>query len=98
MEVPHPEQLNKAFANKHYPNLKEYVSKFGNIRLTGGLVSYALPGVHPDHWYEITLAEFISSAYPEALIVIEFINKHNRLPNFIAAHLSHQYRKTYANA
>jgi len=98
MEVPHPEQLHKAFANKHYPHLKEYVSKFGNIRQSGGLVSYALPGVHPDHWYEIPFSEFAATAYPEALIVIEFINRHKRLPNFIAAHLSHQYRKTYENA
>ncbi len=83
MEVPHPEQLYKYFANKHYPNIKEYVSQFGNINLDGGLCRYALPGVHPEHWEEISSQEFAVRARPEALILIEFINVHKRLPNWI---------------
>lgn len=98
MNYPHPEQLNKAFANNHYPHVHMYVSRFGNIRQTGGLEHYALPGVHPEHWHEITFSEFVASAYPETLIVIDFINKHKRLPNFIAAHLPYQYHKDYAHA
>jgi len=90
MNYPHPEQLNKAFANNHYPYLREYVSVFGNIGQSGGLEHYALPGVHPKHWHEIPFSEFAANAFPEALIVIEFINKHKRLPNFIAAPIAYK--------
>lgn len=90
MEVPHPEQLYKCFANKHYPNIKEYVSQFGNIHTSGHIILYALPGVHPDHWIEIPFSEFAAIAYPEALVIIDFINNHKRLPNFITAHVSYR--------
>jgi hypothetical protein len=77
------EQLYKCFQNKHYPNLKEYISKFGNIEKSGYLIRYALPGVSMEHWEEISFAEFAGEAAPEALVLIEFINTHKRLPNWI---------------
>ncbi len=86
-------QLFKCFENIHYPNIKEYVSQFGNIETSGYLCSYALPGVDPKHWREISFSEFAGRARPEALVLIEFINTHKRLPNFIAAHISYEHRK-----
>ena len=90
-------QLHKCFQNKHYPNLKEYVSEFGNINKGGSLCSYALPGANLDHWEEISFAEFAAAAAPEALVLIDFINAHKRLPNFIAAHISYEHRKLNEN-
>ena len=87
------DQLNKAYANKHYPNIKEYVSTFGNIDRCGHVCEYAAPGVHLDHWVEIPFSEFAAVAAPEALVIIEFIKTHNRLPNFITAHWA--YKKLY---
>jgi hypothetical protein len=76
-------QLHKCFQNKHYPNLKEYISQFGNVNKSGSLCQYALPGVSLDHWEEISFAEFTTEAAPEALILIDFIYTHQRLPNWI---------------
>jgi len=90
-------QLHKCFQNKHYPNLKEYISQFGNINKYGGLCAYAIPGVHPDHWEEISFAEYAAVATPEALFLIDFINNHKRLPNFIEAHISYEHRKLNEN-
>ena len=76
-------QLFKCFENKHYPNLKEYVSQFGNIDLYGHLTQYC-SGVNPEHWVEISFAEFAGCVTrPEAFILIDFINTHKRLPNWI---------------
>lgn len=86
------DQLHRAFANKHYPHLKEYVSKFGNIGLSGHLCTYACAGVDPNHWEEIPLQEFMSEAAPEALVLIDFILKYKRLPNFLAAHIPYEHR------
>jgi len=76
-------QLFKCYENIHNPNNKEYVSQFGNIDKYGHLTQYC-SGVHFEHWREISFAEFAGSVTrPEALILIEFINVHKRLPNWI---------------
>jgi hypothetical protein len=77
------DQLHKCFENKHYPNLKEYVSQFGNINRDGSLCQYAMPGVDLEHWREISFQEYAATTRPEALILIDFINTHHRLPNWI---------------
>jgi hypothetical protein len=75
------DQLFKYFENTHHPNLKEYVSQFGNIDGFGHLTRYC-KGVHSEHWRRISVEEFEATASPEALILIQFINFHKRLPNW----------------
>lgn len=75
--------LFKCFENKHYPNIKEYVSQFGNINRDGLLYRYCSPGIDLSHWREISFQEFIVSARPEAIDLINFISLHKRLPNYI---------------
>jgi len=91
------DQLHKCFENKYNPNIKEYVSQFGNVDRSGRVCRYSLPGVHVNHWREISFQEFAAVASPEALVIIEFINKHKRLPNFIMAHTSFEHRSLYEN-
>jgi len=88
--------LHKCFANKHYPNIKEYISPFGNISLSGYVHTYTHAGVHTEHWVEISFAEFAASAAPEAIVLIDFINTHKRLPNFLAAHIPYEHMKLHA--
>ncbi len=76
------DQLHKCFENKHAPNIKVYVSPFGDIELSGFLVYYKHPGLSLDYWTEISFQEYAGSAYPEALALIDFIIKHKRLPNY----------------
>jgi hypothetical protein len=76
------EQLYKCYENIHNTNLKEYVSQFGNINKDGHLVQYCR-GVHSEHWRQVSFQEFAGEARPEALVLIEFITHHKRLPNWI---------------
>jgi hypothetical protein len=85
------DQLHKCFENNHAPNIKIYVSPFGDIERGGYLVSYKNPGIDPLYWTEIPFQKFVGEASPEAIVLINFINTHKRLPNFY--HVSYEHRK-----
>ncbi len=87
------DQLHKCFENKHAPNIKVYISPFGNIERSGFLVYYGKPGVNLTYWDEISFQQFAEVAYPEALSLIDFIIKHKRLPIYAVNEIPYEYRK-----
>jgi len=86
------DQFFRCYENNHASSHKLYVSHLGNIERSGFFIYYSLPGVDLQYWKEIPFAEFTSSARPEAIALIEFINKYNRLPAYILNKMPYGYR------
>lgn len=84
-------QIHRCYENKHASGHKVFVSQFGNITKDGFFAYYEL-GLDLTYWKEITIEEFSKEARPEAMVLIDFVKKHQRLPNYILNSIPYEYR------